>query len=95
MSETEHHFFASSLGEWAITDDKRDLRQLLNLMHKGKMHYKLYLVPLPAGTIYGIRNYVPVVEGLQFLGDFMPPKLAKWLAKEKLRYKKTAEVTMG
>lgn len=64
------HFYASSVAQWATTNEKRDLRQLIKLMDKDGYPYNLFLVPLPHDANYDIRRYQPQVEGAQWLGYF-------------------------
>jgi hypothetical protein len=70
MKETNHHFYASSVAQWATTTDERDLRQLLALMDKDGYPYTLFLVPGEHTDPYKIAMYMPVVEGVQVLGHF-------------------------
>jgi hypothetical protein len=72
MREPQQHFYASSVSQWATTNDKRDLRQLLRLMDKDGYAYNLFLVPLDHTATYEIRMYQPQVEGTQWLGFFKP-----------------------
>jgi hypothetical protein len=64
------HFYASSVAQWATTNEKRDLRQLIKLMDRDGYPYNLFLVPLPHDANYDIRRYQPQVEGTQWLGYF-------------------------
>ena len=64
------HFYASSVAQWATTNDKRDLRALLKLMDKDGYSYHLFIVPVPHDTNYEIRMYQPQVKGTQWLGFF-------------------------
>ena len=70
MTEPQQHFYASSVAQWATTNDKRDLRQLLKLMDKDGYPYNLFLVPVPHTESYNINFYQPQVEGTQWLGFF-------------------------
>jgi len=70
MTEPQQHFYASSVAQWATTNDKRDLRQLLKLMDKDGYPYNLFLVPVPHTESYSINFYQPQVEGTQWLGFF-------------------------
>ena len=74
MREPQQHFYASSAAQWATTNDKRDLRQLLRLMDKDGYAYNLFLVPLAHDSTYEIRMYQPQVEGTQWLGFFEKAK---------------------
>lgn len=64
------HFYASSVADWATTNDTRDLRALIKLMDKFGYSYNLFLVPLPFNAAYDIRAYEPKVEGAQWLGYY-------------------------
>ena len=70
MTEPQQHFYASSVAQWATTNDKRDLRQLLKLMDEDGYPYNLFLVPVPHTASYNINFYQPQVEGTQWLGFF-------------------------
>jgi hypothetical protein len=70
----DQHFFAASISQWATTNDKRDLRQLLRLMDKDGYAYNLFLVPLDHTASYDIKMYQPQVAGTEYLGTFTLPK---------------------
>ena len=71
MTDTNHyHFFASSVAQWATTNDKRDLRQLLKLMDKDGYPYNLFLVPGSHEALYDIKMYQPQVADTQWLGFY-------------------------
>lgn len=74
MTETNHHFYASSVAQWATTTDKRDLPALLDLMEKDGYTYSLFMVPVSHDTDYEIKMYQPCVKGTQWLGTFTLPK---------------------
>lgn len=61
----EHHFYASSVAEWRTN---KDLELLIKRMKKDGYPFNLYYVPLPDDAPYKISNYVPLVEGIKFLG---------------------------
>jgi hypothetical protein len=71
---TDFHFFASSVADWATTNDKRDLRALLKMMDKFGYAYNLFLVPGAHDADYEIKVYRPQVEGTQLLGFFETKK---------------------
>lgn len=77
MTENHYHFYASSVAQWAVTNDKRDLRQLLKLMDKDGYSYNLFLVPGKHTDPYEIAMYQPMVKGTQWLGTFTLPKKKK------------------
>ena len=64
------HFYASSVADWATTNDTRDLRALIKLMEEFGHAYNLYLVPLPFNADYDIKMYQPQVKGAQWLGYY-------------------------
>jgi len=68
--EINSHFYASSVAQWATTNDTRDLRALLKLMDKDGYGYNLFLVPVKHSEAYEINRYQPQVEGTQWLGYF-------------------------
>lgn len=70
MTENHYHFYASSVAQWATTNDKRDLRQLLKLMDKDGYSYNLFLVPGTHDSAYEIAMYQPQVKGTQWLGFY-------------------------
>jgi hypothetical protein len=74
MTENHFHFYASSVAQWATTDDKRDLPALLDLMEKDGYTYALFRVPVPHTADYEIKMYQPQVAGTEYLGTFTLPK---------------------
>jgi hypothetical protein len=64
------HFYASSVAQWATTNETRDLRALLKLMDKDGYPYNLFFVPLSHKESYEIKRYEPKVEGAQWLGFY-------------------------
>jgi len=66
----ETHFYASSVADWATTNDTRDLRALLKIMDKFGYSYNLFFVPVAHTANYEIKAYQPQVEGAQWLGHF-------------------------
>ena len=64
------HFYASSVADWATTNDTRDLRALIKLMEEFGHAYNLWLVPLPFNADYDIKMYQPQVKGAQWLGYY-------------------------
>jgi hypothetical protein len=70
----DHHFYASSVAQWATTTDTRDLPALLELMEKDGHTYNLYMVPGPHDAEYEIKMYQPQVKGAEWLGTFTLPK---------------------
>lgn len=65
------HFYASSVAQWATTNERRDLRELIKLMDKDGHPYNLFLVPLAHTDNYEIKMYQPVVKGTQWLGFYV------------------------
>lgn len=70
MKENHYHFYASSVSQWATTNEGRDLRQLLKLMDKDGYSYNLFLVPGKHTDEYEIKMYQPMVERVQWLGHY-------------------------
>jgi hypothetical protein len=70
----DHHFYASSVAQWATTTETRDLPALLDLMNKGRHSYNLFSVPVPHTTEYEINMFQPQVPGTEWLGTFTVPK---------------------
>ena len=73
MKENQH-FYASSVAQWATTNETRDLPALLDLMNKDGYTYNLFSVPVPHDDAYEIKMYCPQVEGAEWLGTFTLPK---------------------
>ena len=68
--KAQHHFFASSVAQWATTTDTRDLPALLDLMNEDGYTYNLFRVPGPHDAPYEIKMYQPQVTGVEWLGTF-------------------------
>lgn len=64
----QFHFYASSLGEWKVSDD---LEKLIKHMKKSKLPFALWKVPGDKSSRYEIRTYVPVVKGRVYLGMYL------------------------
>ena len=69
LDMTEHHYFASSVSDWRANKDIRELVREMDNLREGTAHgeYKIYRVPLPVDAPYDIRNYQPLVEGVEEL----------------------------
>jgi len=74
MKDKDFHFYASSVAQWATTNEERDLPALLDLMDKDGYTYALFLVPVPYTADYEINMYQPQVKGAEWLGTFTLPK---------------------
>lgn len=74
MTENHTHFYASSVAQWATTDETRDLPALIELMDKDGYPYNLFLVPGKHTDEYEIKMYQPQVKGAEWLGTFTLPK---------------------
>ena len=74
MKDKDFHFYASSIAQWATTNDTRDLPALIDLMDKDGYTYSLFRVPVPHDTDYDIQMYQPQVTGTEYLGTFTLPK---------------------
>ena len=70
IEENTYHFYASSVAQWATTNEGRDLRALMKLMDKDGYGYNLFLVPVEHTAPYEIKMYQPMVAGTQWLGFF-------------------------
>lgn len=69
----DYHYFASSILSWTVDED------LLKCLEKQKRadrsktrtyqatNCKVYKVPLPVKAHYSISDYVPEVEGIEFI----------------------------
>ena len=73
----DFHFYASSVVEWMVTMNTRQLPDLIAEMDKAGYPYSLFMVPGPWTRNYEIRNYAPEVEGATMLGHFQPPAARK------------------
>jgi hypothetical protein len=71
---TDHHFYASSVAQWATTNETRELPALLELMEKDGYTYNLFRVPGKHDAEYEIKMYQPQVKGAEWLGTFTVPK---------------------
>ena len=81
------HFFASSIADWIVTSDTRELPDIIEFMEKAGYAYTLWLVPGDWETNYMIEHYAPQVAGAQILGHFQPPHKRKVEQKQKERDK--------
>jgi hypothetical protein len=78
MRDQDHHFYASSVCTWIVTNSNRNLLDLLKHMESEGNVYNLFYVPVPHDSSYQIRNYQPEVEGAIHLGIHYPkPKKAR------------------
>ncbi len=69
MENKPFHFYASSIGEWRVSED---IESLIKLMKIGKLSFVLWRVPGGMrDTDYKIERYLPVVEGLIYLGSYL------------------------
>jgi hypothetical protein len=73
MKENQH-FYASSVAQWATTNETRDLPALLELMDKDGLTYNLFSVPGSHNAEYDINMFQPQVPGTEWLGTFTLPK---------------------
>lgn len=64
-ADRNNHYFASSLGQWKVSED---LDELIKQMKANGMSFVVYLVPLPLGADYEIRSYAPDAPGSVFIG---------------------------
>jgi|SanBayMetagenome_1026888.scaffolds.fasta_scaffold07961_3 hypothetical protein len=78
----EFHFFASSVADWIVTNDRRELPDIIEFMEKEGYAYTLWMVPGDWKTNYMIEHYAPQVEGAQLLGHFAPKNVRKKKYKE-------------
>ena len=62
-----NHYYASSVAQWATTNDKRDLAALRELMQSDGFPFVIYEVPGHWNTDYTIENYAPKVEGARII----------------------------
>jgi alpha-galactosidase len=63
------HFFASSVGEWHVDSD---LRQVMKYMDKRGLEYGIWYVPGDVNDEYNIEAYKPRVTGAVWLGKYQP-----------------------
>lgn len=76
------HFFASSIAEWIVTTDTRELPDLIEHMEKSGYAYTLWLVPGHWDMHYEIKHYEPHVHGAQVIGHYKPKRERKKKYKE-------------
>jgi hypothetical protein len=68
METNKFHFMATSVAEWKVNTD---LRQLIRSMQRSKFFpYKIFYIPLDIEAHYKIEYYTPQVEGRICLGKF-------------------------
>lgn len=64
----EFHFYASSVGEWQVSNDLGDL---IARMKKHGLNFAIWKVPgNKLSATYEIKNYAPMVEGKVYLGSY-------------------------
>jgi hypothetical protein len=66
----EFHFFASSVLDWCITTEERDLAGLIKTMTDFGHDFNVWLVPCPSDKVYEINWFAPQVEGSVVVGVF-------------------------
>jgi len=66
----DFHFFASSAFDWGITNDKRDLAELIRIMTGFGHDFNVWLVPCSHEVQYEINWFAPQVEGSVVVGEF-------------------------
>ena len=66
----DFHFFASSIFDWAVTTERRDLSGLIKVMTEFGHDFTVWLVPCSSDTHYAIEWYQPKVEGAIVVGQF-------------------------
>ena len=66
-----YHYFASSVAEWKVDTDLRDL---IKWMERSSYPYTIYFVPVDIEENYPIKYYTPQVEGVFCIGQFEPRK---------------------
>lgn len=69
MEGPEFHFFASSFVAWRVAETKEELIELMNRLDHLGDGYRIYKVPLHVDAYYKIKNYKPVVEGLEYVEE--------------------------
>ena len=62
-----HHFYATSVGEWRV---HTDVAALIAQMKKDRYNFSVYMVPVPVTENYEIKDYMPQVEGVVWLGNY-------------------------
>jgi hypothetical protein len=72
-----HHYFASSVANWAATTEERTLQDLINLMVGHGDSFSLFYVPVSPDTQYEINFFTPQVEGTKFVEFFDKAKFKK------------------
>ena len=70
MTKQPFHFYASSVGEWRVSDD---IEALIKGMKRSGLDFAIWKVPGAKDSQYEIRNYAPVVEGWTYLGTYQRP----------------------
>jgi hypothetical protein len=73
----DFHFFASSIFDWAITNEDRDLPALIKLMTEFGHDFNLWLVPCASSEVYDIEWFAPQVGGAVVVGEFAVKKKSR------------------
>lgn len=62
------HFYASSIGEWRVSEDLEDL---IKGMKRSRLDFTLWKIPGDkTDSRYEIEHYVPMVEDRVYLGMY-------------------------
>ena len=75
-NKDEFHFYGNNGWEWKTSEDLFDVIDWFQKQkyNNKKMKYSLWVVPLPHNAEYEISQYVPKVEGIQFMGTYLGKK---------------------
>lgn len=74
LRKEQFHFFASSVFDWALTSDKRDLAGLIDIMTRFGNDFTVWMVPCSHDAHYNIEWYAPQVQGSKIVGRFVVPQ---------------------
>jgi len=66
--DDQQHFFVTTPAEWVTDKDLFHALKRIRGSSQPGWHYWVYWVPLPPDADYKIRNFVPEVDGLEYVG---------------------------
>lgn len=69
VKKENHHYFATSVGEWRVDED---LEKLLSYMKRRGLEFGVYRLSLPVDSSYDIEFFVPQVprDSIVYLGKW-------------------------
>ena len=74
-THTPFHFYASSVGEWKVSND---IGELIATMKKDRLDFVLWKVPGDKSIPYQIKYFTPMIDGRVYLGQYQRDDRGKW-----------------